>query len=207
MTQLPQPGTSTPQLHPNIAGKMRQLAREPATRILDLGCGSGALLERLARMGYRDLTGVDISPPASGGCINYSQADLDCFRLDCPDGAFDLALAVEVIEHIENPGLFLAELARLLAPPRWCRLVHDPKSAFGSSQVAFRAQRSPQAVRQQGRSHPHHADRAVSIHTPAESPWLFCAGELGLSGRRQFAHVEAVDAPGGTAVAAHRANI
>ncbi len=67
-------------------------------------------------MGYRDLTGVDISPPTFGGSITYRQADLDCFRLDCPDGAFDLALAVEVIEHIENPGLFLAELARLLRP-------------------------------------------------------------------------------------------
>lgn len=116
MTQISQPRTSTPQLHPHIAGKVRQLAPEPATRILDLGCGSGALLERLAGMGYRDLTGVDISPPASGGSITYRQADLDCFRLDCPDGAFDLALAVEVIEHIENPGLFLAELARLLRP-------------------------------------------------------------------------------------------
>ena len=116
MTQLPQPRTSTPQLHPHIAGKVRQLAPEPATRILDLGCGSGALLERLAAMGYRDLMGVDIRPPASGSSITYRQADLDCFRLDVPHGAFDLALAVEVIEHIENPGLFLAELARLLRP-------------------------------------------------------------------------------------------
>jgi SAM-dependent methyltransferase len=74
------------------------------------------LLERLAAMGYQDLTGVDIRPPASGGSIRYRQADLDCFRLEVPDGAFDLALAVEVIEHIENPGLFLVELARLLRP-------------------------------------------------------------------------------------------
>ena len=116
MSQLSKPRTSMPQLHPHIAGKVQQLAPVTATRILDLGCGSGALLERLAGMGYRDLTGVDIKPPASEGCITYSQADLDCFRLDCPDGAFDLALAVEVIEHIENPGLFLAELARLLRP-------------------------------------------------------------------------------------------
>jgi SAM-dependent methyltransferase len=116
MTQPPQPRTSTPQLHPHIAVKVRRLAPEPATRILDLGCGSGALLERLAGMGYRDLTGVDIRPPASGASITYRQADLDCFRLDCADGAFDLVLGVEVIEHIENPGLFLAELARLLRP-------------------------------------------------------------------------------------------
>ena len=111
-----QPRTSTPQLHPHVAAKVRALAADPDTRILDLGCGSGALLERLAGLGYRQLTGVDIRPPAATAAIRYEQADLDLFRLDAADGSFDLALAVEVIEHIENPGLFLAELARLLKP-------------------------------------------------------------------------------------------
>ena len=111
-----QPRTSTPQLHPYVAAKVRALTEDPDTRILDLGCGSGALLERLAAMGYRQLTGVDIRPPDSTAAIRYEQADLDQFRFDAPDGSFDLALAVEVIEHIENPGLFLAELARLLRP-------------------------------------------------------------------------------------------
>ena len=111
-----QPRTSTPQLHPHVAAKVRALAADPDTRILDLGCGSGALLERLAEMGYQQPTGVDIRPPAATAAIRYEQADLDLFRLDAADGSFDLALAVEVIEHIENPGLFLAELARFLRP-------------------------------------------------------------------------------------------
>ena len=110
------PRTSTPQLHPHVAAKVQSLAPDPDTRIIDLGCGSGALLERLACMGYRQLTGVDIRPPAATAAIRYWQADLDQFRLDAADGSIDLALAVEVIEHIENPGLFLAELARLLRP-------------------------------------------------------------------------------------------
>ena len=110
------PRTSTPQLHPHLAAKVLKLVPEPDAQILDLGCGSGALLERLASMGYRQLTGVDILPPDSTAAIRYEQADLDQFRLDAPDGSFDLVLAVEVIEHIENPGLFLAELARLLKP-------------------------------------------------------------------------------------------
>ncbi len=77
MTQLSQQRTSTPQLHPHIAGKVQQLAPEPATRILDLGCGSGALLERLAGMGYRDLTGVDIRPHVFKGAICYCQSYFD----------------------------------------------------------------------------------------------------------------------------------
>ena len=59
------------------------------------------------------LTVVDISPPVATAVVRYEQVDLDCFRFKDADGSFDLALAVEVIEHIQNLGLFLAELARL----------------------------------------------------------------------------------------------
>jgi SAM-dependent methyltransferase len=116
MVHPPQPRTSSPALHPYIAATVQKLLPDPATRILDLGCGSGALLERLLLMGYVNLVGVDISPPALDGRIHYQQADLDDFQLDRPDASFDLVLAVEVIEHIENQGLFLRELARLLKP-------------------------------------------------------------------------------------------
>jgi SAM-dependent methyltransferase len=112
----PQPRTSTPQLHPHVAEKVGALMPQPEARVIDLGCGNGALLERLAAMGYWNLLGVDISPPITTEAIRYQQADLDHFRLNAPDGSFDLALAVEVIEHIENLGLFLAELTRLLKP-------------------------------------------------------------------------------------------
>lgn len=116
MVDPPQPRTSTPALHPHVAATVQQLVPDPTARILDLGCGSGALLERLLLMGYGDLVGVDISPPASTDRIHYKQSDLDDFQLDCPDASFDLVLAVEVIEHIENQGLFLAEISRLLTP-------------------------------------------------------------------------------------------
>jgi 2-polyprenyl-3-methyl-5-hydroxy-6-metoxy-1,4-benzoquinol methylase len=69
---------------------VQRLLPDPAARILDLGCGSGALLERLLLMGYGDLVGIDISPPASTGGIHYQQADLDIFQLDRPDASFDL---------------------------------------------------------------------------------------------------------------------
>ena len=108
---VPQPRTSSPKLHQHVAAKVKKIAPQLQSRILDLGCGSGALLERLASIGYQDLKGVDIRPPASTSAIQYEQADLDHFSLNAKNGSIDLALAVEVIEHIENPGLFLAELA------------------------------------------------------------------------------------------------
>ena len=66
-----QPRSSTPQLHPHVSAKVRALTPDLDTRILDLGCGSSALLEHLAGMGYRHLTGVDISPPATTALIRY----------------------------------------------------------------------------------------------------------------------------------------
>jgi len=71
-----QPRTSTLQLHPHVAAKVQALAADPETRILDLGCGSGALLERLAGLGYRQLTGLDIRPLAATAAIRY-EAVLD----------------------------------------------------------------------------------------------------------------------------------
>jgi len=38
----------SPQLHPHSAAKVHALLRDPHSRILDLSCGSGSLLERLA---------------------------------------------------------------------------------------------------------------------------------------------------------------
>ena len=85
-------------------------------RILDIGCGSGALLESLASRGYSDLCGVDITPPARSNNFRFETCDLDYFRLDHEAETFDLLLAIEVIEHIENPGLWLQEVRRLLKP-------------------------------------------------------------------------------------------
>jgi 2-polyprenyl-3-methyl-5-hydroxy-6-metoxy-1,4-benzoquinol methylase len=135
MTPAP-PRTSTPQLHPHGAAKVRALAADPDTRILDLGCGSGALLERLAGMGYRDLTGVDISPPESTASICYQQADLDVIALPAAEGSFDLVLAMELIEHIENMGLYLAELARLLKPD-WLSLFTTPNVNSAQAKLLF----------------------------------------------------------------------
>jgi hypothetical protein len=65
MAQLSQQRTPTPQLHPMWPPSCRHLNQTLRSPILDLGSGSRALLERLTGMGYQQLTGVDIPPPAS----------------------------------------------------------------------------------------------------------------------------------------------
>lgn len=110
------PRTSSPNLHQHLVEKACELLPQRSASILDLGCGNGALLQKFVALGYHNLVGVDIKPPASTSEVVYEQVDLDYFKLRQPPGSFDLILAVEVIEHIENLGLFLAESFRLLKP-------------------------------------------------------------------------------------------
>lgn len=83
--------------------------------ILDLGCGSGAWLARLASAGYTNLTGVDRAPPADA---DFVQADLEApgALVAVRRGTCDLVTAIEVVEHIANQGEFWGLVAALLKP-------------------------------------------------------------------------------------------
>jgi 2-polyprenyl-3-methyl-5-hydroxy-6-metoxy-1,4-benzoquinol methylase len=111
-------------LHESLAERVLQLSEiRFETPILDIGCGSGAWLARLARHGFKRLHGVDNQsfttfPPAdeTGAGFSCSYADLD----NDPDlglgtAAFGLITAIEVIEHVHNPGRFFSHAARHLA--------------------------------------------------------------------------------------------
>jgi 2-polyprenyl-6-hydroxyphenyl methylase/3-demethylubiquinone-9 3-methyltransferase len=87
--------------------------------VLDVGCGAGLLAEPLARLGGR-VTGLDASPEvinvarehaaAMGLEIDYRAGDVQEL-----EGRFDLVTAMEVIEHVADPALFVKALAKRLA--------------------------------------------------------------------------------------------
>lgn len=72
--------------------------------VLDIGCGTGAWLERLASKGYHALYGIDldVSQVATDKAA-ILQANLDNDELAFDDKKFGLISAIEVIEHLENP--------------------------------------------------------------------------------------------------------
>ncbi len=102
-------------LHEHVIRQARQLLADRAAPVVDLGCGSGALLRRLRSAGFSNLVGIDIAPPPAEPGIQFHAADLDQPRLPLATGSVSLLVAVEVIEHMENPGLVLAEIRRVLA--------------------------------------------------------------------------------------------
>ena len=85
--------------------------------ILDVGCGTGANLEMLARFG--DAEGVDVSPEAltfcrERGLDNVRQGEAE--RLPFADDSFDLITALDLVEHLDDDAAGLREMRRVLRP-------------------------------------------------------------------------------------------
>ena len=90
---------------------------------LDVGCGGGLLSERMARLGAL-VTGIDVTKSSieiakihaqnSRLNINYINTDISSFLKKNSSKKFDLVIASEVIEHINNRNLFFKEISKLL---------------------------------------------------------------------------------------------
>ncbi|MEX1018676.1 MAG: class I SAM-dependent methyltransferase, partial [Litorilinea sp.] len=89
-------------------------------RLLDVGCGTGALLHVAAARGL-DVLGVDLSPVA----LTHARAryELDTRLLlgsgedlPCADAGFDYVVNLGSLEHFLDPALAVQEMARVLKP-------------------------------------------------------------------------------------------
>jgi SAM-dependent methyltransferase len=91
--------------------------KAPRPRVLDIGCATGALLEKFRDRGW-DCRGVEISPSAEYARRERSLDVLGLPLEDCrfPAASFHLALASHLIEHLNDPAGFAAEVRRILAP-------------------------------------------------------------------------------------------
>jgi len=92
----------------------------PGSNVLDLPTGYGAMAERLLQAG-RSVTGGDIDITKFRGTrehpkLTLQQVDLNEKLLPFPEGAYDIAISVEGIEHLQSQWNFARNLHRALKP-------------------------------------------------------------------------------------------
>ena len=90
--------------------------------LLDVGCGEGVLTHKWAqRLAPRRVVGIDLEDPAIQAEWEQRQAPnleyrvMKAENLPFADGEFDVATAIEVLEHVPDPAHTVAEMARVAA--------------------------------------------------------------------------------------------
>jgi SAM-dependent methyltransferase len=101
-----------------VANLIRNFAPQARPlQIADIGCGMGSTIRMLSEFGR--VLGMDYSPTALAfsrqrGLTRLVAAALP--HLPCPDATFDVACALDVIEHIDDDGSAVREIYRVCKP-------------------------------------------------------------------------------------------
>jgi 2-polyprenyl-3-methyl-5-hydroxy-6-metoxy-1,4-benzoquinol methylase len=94
-------------------------ARAAPQSLLDVGCGEGVLTEKWARRVSGRVVGIDLDDPELHAQWQERQAPnleyrvMKAENLPFGDASFDVATAIEVLEHVPDPEHTVAEMARV----------------------------------------------------------------------------------------------
>lgn len=102
-------------LRPDLAAIAAHVA--PGSRVLDIGCGDGALMAELEATSDVDARGMELDPALVERCVarglSVVQGDANCDLADYPDKAFDYTILSQTLQTAERPDLMLDELLRV----------------------------------------------------------------------------------------------
>jgi len=111
-------GGSADAIHALVASAVARRHAGGGT-LVDVGCGTGGLRAHLGGR-FQRYVGVDaVRYPGFPADAELVVADLDAGAIPLPDASADVVVAVETIEHLENPRAFMRSLVRLARPGGW----------------------------------------------------------------------------------------
>lgn len=102
-----------------FAREISRLGLKPDARILDIGTSTGTNLRMLHDIGFTNFIGVDQSQDAADFCQSKGLGRVtigDVCDLPYPDGHFELVLATDIVEHVDQDDLAVKEIYRVLKP-------------------------------------------------------------------------------------------
>lgn len=86
-------------------------------RVLDVGCGDGALLDYLARNKSVDARGIELSREGVAACVARGlaviQGDADADLFDYPDDCFDYVILSQTLQATRRPRVVLEQMLRV----------------------------------------------------------------------------------------------
>lgn len=105
---------AAPGLHEAVMEHIHAAPTQAGNHVLELGCGSGALTQRLSDNGF-EVRAVDLE-------LDGYQAEADALAMDLNedfaarlgDRDYDLIVAIELLEHLENPHHFLRQVKSMM---------------------------------------------------------------------------------------------
>ncbi|MEX0760183.1 MAG: methionine biosynthesis protein MetW [Tistlia sp.] len=90
---------------------------EPGSRVLDVGCGDGTLLDYLVHFKQVTGRGLELSQEGVNACVSHGlsaiQGDADRDLADYPDGTFDYVVLSRTLQATQNPREVLEHLVRI----------------------------------------------------------------------------------------------
>ncbi len=88
----------------------------PDSRVLDVGCGRGGIIERLGAMGRWTGCDPDWRSLKDHRRVQLGRSQASSEQLPFADATFDVVIASWVLEHLSRPAYTFSEVARVLRP-------------------------------------------------------------------------------------------